>query len=133
MHSAYTTSGESKALLLFLTNTTLYICSCKPNNIYSNHFVLPYTELNTILIGPNAQTIHISNYDKDMQCIITTGCGNITSDIIGQLEMAMRRDKNKPKLPAVKQLTMRDMVNLRKAICKQTSVDKVRETTYFLV
>lgn len=87
--------------------------------------MLPYTELNTILVGPNAQTIHISNYDKDMQCILTTGCGIMTGDIIGQLEMAMRKDTNKPKLPAVKQLTMRDMINLRRTICKQTSVDKV--------
>ncbi|KAI4465220.1 pleckstrin y domain-containing family m member 2 [Holotrichia oblita] len=133
VHSAYTTSGESKALSLFLTNTTLYICSSKSDNRYSNHFVLPYSELNTILIGPNAQTIHISNYDKDMQCIITTGCGNITGDIVGQIEMTMRRDKNKPKLPAVKQLTMRDMVNLRRAICKQTSVDKEEEYFHYSI
>ena len=97
----------------------------KPNSTYCNHFVLPYTELNTILIGPNAQTIHLSNYDKDMQCIISTGCCNVTGDLVGQLEIAMRRDINKPKLPAVKQLSMRDMVNLRRAICKQTSVHKV--------
>ena len=90
-----------------------------------NHFVLPFTELNTILIGPSSQTIHLSNYDKDMQCIITTGCAKITGDLVGQLEVAMRRDINKPRLPAVKHLSMRDMANLRRAICKQTSVDKV--------
>lgn len=95
-------------------------------NSLCNHFVLPYTELNTILIGPSAQTIHLSNYDKDMQCIITTGCGKITADIVGQVEVAMRRDIGKPRLPAVKHLGMRDMANLRRAICKQTSVDKVR-------
>lgn len=61
-----------------------------------------------------------------MQCLITTGCTDMTNDLIGQLEIAMRKDMNKPPLPAVRQLTMRDMVNLRKTICKQTSVHKVR-------
>lgn len=125
VRSAYTTTGESRPLLVILTDSTFYIASSKPNGSYCNHFVLPYTELNTILIGPNAQTIHFSNYDKDMQCLITTGCTDMTNDLIGQLEIAMRKDMNKPALPAVKHLSMRDMVNLRKAICKQTSVDKV--------
>lgn len=125
VYSAYTTSGENKPLIVILSNTTLYITGFKPNNSYCNHFVLPYTELNTVLIGPNAQTMHISNYDNDMQCIITTGSENVTNELIGQMEMAMRRDINKPKLLAVKQLNMRDMANLRRTICKQTSVTKV--------
>lgn len=111
--------------MVVLSDNTLYITSWKSNNTYRNHFVLPYTELNTILVGPDAQTVHVSNYDNDMQCIVTTGDSNVTGDLIGQLEMAMRKDGNRPRLPAVKQLNMRDMVNLRKAICKQTPVDKV--------
>ncbi|KAJ8949469.1 hypothetical protein NQ314_008226 [Rhamnusium bicolor] len=109
VRSAYTTNGDTKPLLVILTDNTLYIAGMKSNNGYCNHFVLPYTELNTILIGPNAQTIHLSNYDKDMQCIVSTGCCNVTGDLVGQLEIAMRRDINKPILPAVKQLSMRDM------------------------
>ncbi|KAJ8920684.1 hypothetical protein NQ315_004823 [Exocentrus adspersus] len=124
VRSAYTTDGDSKPLLVVLTDSTLYIASMRPNSTYCNHFVLPYTELNTILIGPNAQTIHFSNYDNDMQCIISTGCSKVTGDLVGQLEIAIRRDINRPRLPAVKQLSMRDMANLRRAICKQTSVEK---------
>ena len=130
VRSAYTTNGESRTLLFVLTNSTLYISGCKPNNSLYNYFVLPYTEINTVLVGPNAQTIHISNYDKDMQCMVTTGCGNVTGEMISQLEMAMRRDENKPRLPAVKQLTLRDMVNLRRAICKQASVETVSVSCY---
>lgn len=115
--------------MLILTDTTLYITSSKPNNTFCNHFVLPYAELNTIIIGPNAQVVHFSNYDKDMQFIVTTGCERITSDIISNLEMAMRKDRNKPQLPAVKQLNMRDMVNFRRAICKQTAVEIVTINT----
>lgn len=125
MKSSYTTNGDSKPLMLILTDSSLYVTSTKANNTFYNNFIMPYIELNTILIGPNAQVIHFSNYDKDMQIIVTTGCANITGDIISKLEMAMRKDVNKPQLPAVKQINMRDMVNLRKAICKQTAVDKV--------
>lgn len=119
--------------MVILSNTTLYVAGYKSNTSYVNHFVLLYTELNTILIGPNAQTVHLSNYDNDMQCLIVTGCSNITGNLVGQLEMAMRKDVNRPKLPAVKQLNMRDMVNLRRAICKQTSVDKVKNIYYILI
>jgi pleckstrin family protein M 2 len=68
-----------------------------------------------------------------MQCIITTGCSKITGDLVGSLEIAMRRDISKPRLPAVKNLSMRDMANLRRAICKQTSVDKEEEYFYYSI
>ncbi|CAG9765968.1 unnamed protein product [Ceutorhynchus assimilis] len=132
VRSAYSTNGDTKPLLLILTNRALYVVSSK-NNLFSSHFVLPYTDLNAILIGPSAQTLHFSNRDIDMQCILTTGCSKITADLIGQLEIAMRRDVNRPLLPAVKQLTMRDMVNLRKSICKQTAVDKDEEYFYYSI
>lgn len=123
--SAYTTSGESRPLFLIIADSTLYIASYNMTNSYCNHFVLPYMELNTVIIGPNSQTIHISNYDNDMQFIFSTGSANLTRELMSNLELAIRKDRNKPQLPAVKQLNMRDMVNLRKAICKQTSVSKV--------
>ncbi|KAG5888921.1 hypothetical protein JTB14_019417 [Gonioctena quinquepunctata] len=133
VRSAYTTNGDTKPLLVLLTENTLYVTGAKPNGSYCNHFVLPYTDLNTILIGPNAQTIHFSNYDREMQCIISTGCCEVTGDLVGQLEIAMRKDMNKPRLPAVKQLAMRDMVNLRRAVCKQTSVSKDEEYYYYSI
>lgn len=133
LHSAYTTSGEHKPLLFVLSCNTLYIASIRPNGSYCNHFVLPYTELNTVLIGPNAQTIHLANYDGDMQCIVTTGCAQITNKLMARLEMAMRRDVKRPALPAVKQLTMRDMGTLRRSICKQTAVHKDEEYFYYSI
>ncbi|CAG9853881.1 unnamed protein product [Phyllotreta striolata] len=134
VRSAYTTAGESKPLLLILTDTTLYITSSKSNvGTYKNHFVLPYKSLDTVLIGPQSQTIHFSNYDKDMQCMISTGCSVLTGDLVGQLEFAIRKDKKRPTLPAVKQLSMRDMVMLRREICKQTSVHKEEEYYYYSI
>lgn len=125
MQSTYTLDGNSRPLLLILTSRCLYVVSSKQHSVFSTHFVLYYTDLNVILIGPNAQTIHFSNYDQDMQCSLTTGCSKITGEVISQLEYAMRIDKNKPRLPAVKHLTMQDMFNLKAAVCKQTAVDKV--------
>ncbi|CAH1976175.1 unnamed protein product [Acanthoscelides obtectus] len=133
VRSSYTTNGDTRPLLTVLTDMTVYISGTRPNGTYCNHFVLPYTELNTILIGPNGQTIHLSNYDKDMQCIITTGCSNMTRELVGRLEIAMRRDGNRPRLPAVKQLSMADMANLRRSVCKQTSVDKNEEYFYYSI
>ncbi|XP_056631113.1 uncharacterized protein LOC130441444 [Diorhabda sublineata] len=133
VRSAYTTDGESRPLLVILTDITLYIVSSKPTGTLTNHFVLPYTDLDTILIGPQGQTIHFSNHDKEMQCLVSTGCTNLTSDLVGQLEIAMRKDINKPRLPAVRQLTMRDMVNLRRSICRTTSVHKDEEYFYYSI
>ncbi|XP_044752613.1 uncharacterized protein LOC123312313 [Coccinella septempunctata] len=133
VRSAYTPKGDSKPLLAILTNAALYITSLISGGRYRNHFFLPYTDLSTILIGPNGQTIHISNFKQDMQCMITTGCMEVTNDFISQLGMAMRKDINKPCLPAVKQLTMHDMVNLRKTICKQTAVQKDEEYVYYSI
>lgn len=125
VRSAYSSKGESKPLLAILTNAALYVTSLISGGRYRNHFFLPYSDLSTILIGPNEQTIHISNFKQDMQCMITTGCTQVTNDLIGQLEIAMTKDVNKPCMPAVKHLSMHDMVNLRKSICKQTAVQKV--------
>uniref|UniRef100_A0AAR5PF68 PH domain-containing protein n=2 Tax=Dendroctonus ponderosae TaxID=77166 RepID=A0AAR5PF68_DENPD len=133
IRSAYTTNGDSKPLLLVLTNRAIYVVSSKQSTEFSTHFVLPYTDLNAILIGPNSQTVHFSNNDTDMQCILTTGCSKITNDLIGQIEIAMRRDANKPALPAVKHLSMRDMTNLRRAICKQTTVNKDEQYYYYSI
>ncbi|KAL3283510.1 hypothetical protein HHI36_006649 [Cryptolaemus montrouzieri] len=133
VRSTYTTSGDSKPLLAILTNATIYITSLGSNGRYRNHFLLPYTELNTVLIGPSAQTIHLSNMKQDMQCMITTGCAMVTNDFIGQLEMAMRKDINRPRMLAVKQLSMQDMVNLRRAICKQTAVHKDEDYVYYSI
>lgn len=133
VRSAYTSKGESCPLLAILTNAALYITSLISGGRYRNHFFLPYSDLSTILIGPNGQTIHISNFKQDMQCMITTGCTQVTNDFIGQLGMAMRKNINKPCLPAVKQLSMHDLVNLRRAICKQTAVQKDEEYVYYSI
>ncbi|XP_024946922.1 uncharacterized protein LOC107273813 isoform X2 [Cephus cinctus] len=122
VRSSYMTNGESKPMLALLTDKTLYLTASKIDHSYSNQFVIPYNELDVIMIGPNAQTILISNADYEMQYPFSTGSAQTTSELIAHLEMAMRRSPTKPRLPAVKELSYEDMHTLRHAILTETVV-----------
>ncbi|XP_046741434.1 pleckstrin homology domain-containing family M member 2 isoform X2 [Diprion similis] len=122
VRSSYMTNGESKAMLALLTDKTLYLTGSKLDHSYSNQFVIPYNELDVIMIGPNAQTILISNADYEMQYLFSTGSSQTTSELVAHLEMAMRRSPSKPQLPAVKELRYEDMHTLRHAVLEETAV-----------
>lgn len=130
--SIYSNFGESKPLIIILTDCTLYITGLKQNHSMSNQFVLPYSELNTILVGPDSHILHFSNIDHEMQYFVVTGSSDITGELVGCLEMTMRNEK-KLELPAVRHLTMREMARLRYDICQQTDVNKVFFTNKFFV
>ncbi|XP_011631168.1 pleckstrin homology domain-containing family M member 2 [Pogonomyrmex barbatus] len=122
VRSSYMTNGESKPMIALLTDKTLYLTGSKMDHSYSNQFVIPYNELDVIMIGPNAQSILISNADCEMQYLFSTGSSQTTSELIGHLEMAMRRSPTKPRLPAVKELNYEDMHILRNSILTDTAV-----------
>nr|XP_034186856.1 LOW QUALITY PROTEIN: pleckstrin homology domain-containing family M member 2 [Osmia lignaria] len=122
VRSSYMTNGESKPMIALLTDKTLYLTGSKMNHTYSNQFVIPYNELDVIMVGPNAQTILLSNADYEMQYLFSTGCSQTTSELISHLEIAMRRSPTKPKLPAVKELNYEDMHILRHSILCDTAV-----------
>ncbi|XP_011495840.1 PREDICTED: pleckstrin homology domain-containing family M member 2 [Ceratosolen solmsi marchali] len=122
VRSSYMTNGESKPMLALLTDKTLYLSGQKGEHMYSNQFVIPYNELDVIMIGPNAQTILISNGDYEMQYLFSTGSSENTSELITHLEIAMRRSPSKPRLPAVKELYYDDMHTLKYSILAETSV-----------
>ncbi|XP_034945918.1 uncharacterized protein prd1 isoform X1 [Chelonus insularis] len=123
VRSSYMNNGESRPMLALLTDKTLYLTGTKSDHTYSNQFVIPYNELDVIMIGPNAQTILISNADYEMQYLFSTGSSQTTSELITHLEMAMRRSPSKPKLPAVKELKYEDMYNLKSLIMAETAVN----------
>lgn len=122
VRSSYMTNGESKPMIALLTDKTLYLTGSKMDHSYSNQFVIPYNELDVIMIGPNGQSILISNADCEMQYLFSTGSSQTTSELIGHLEMAMRRSPTKPRLPAVKELSYEDMHILRNSILTDTAV-----------
>ncbi|XP_031827223.1 pleckstrin homology domain-containing protein pruning defect 1 isoform X2 [Nomia melanderi] len=122
VRSSYMTNGDNKPMIALLTDKTLYLTGSKPDHTYSNQFVIPYNELDVIMIGPNAQTILLSNADYEMQYLFSTGSSQTTSELIAYLEMAMRRSPMKPRLPAVKELSYEDMHILRHSILCDTAV-----------
>ncbi|XP_074109615.1 pleckstrin homology domain-containing protein pruning defect 1 isoform X2 [Cotesia typhae] len=131
VRSSYMTNGDSRPMLTLLTDKTLYLTGLKSDNIYSNQFVIPYNELDVIMIGPNAQTILISNADCEMQYLFSTGCSKITHEIITHLEIAMRRSPSKPRLPAVKELSYKDMRNLKHSIMSETAVNQEEKIKHY--
>ncbi|KAH0549862.1 uncharacterized protein LOC123261517 [Cotesia glomerata] len=131
VRSSYMTNGDSRPMLTLLTDKTLYLTGLKSDNIYSNQFVIPYNELDVIMIGPNAQTILISNADCEMQYLFSTGCSKTTHEIITHLEIAMRRSPSKPRLPAVKELSYKDMQNLKHSIMSETAVNQEEKIKHY--
>lgn len=66
-----------------------------------------------------------------MQYMLSTGSSQTTSELVGHLEMAMRRSPSKPRLPAVKELNYDDMHILRNSILSDTAVHPVRNNFSF--
>lgn len=50
VRSSYMTNGESKPMIALLTDKTLYLTSSKMDHSYSNQFVIPYNELDVIMV-----------------------------------------------------------------------------------
>lgn len=50
VRSSYMTNGESKPMLALLTDKTLYLTASKIDHSYSNQFVIPYNELDVIMV-----------------------------------------------------------------------------------
>lgn len=56
----YSNEGEMSAVLVFLTDKTIYVVGHGRNKL-ANRFVLPYAELDVILMGPMGNTVLLSN------------------------------------------------------------------------
>lgn len=50
VRSSYMTNGESKPMIALLTDKTLYLTGSKMDHSYSNQFVIPYNELDVIMV-----------------------------------------------------------------------------------
>lgn len=51
VRGSYMTNGESKPMLALLTDKTLYLTGEKADHTYSNQFVIPYNELDVIMVN----------------------------------------------------------------------------------
>lgn len=121
LYTGYSNDGIMCAVLVFLTDKTIYVVELVRNEL-CNKFVLPYAELDVILMGPMGNTVLLSNTARDMQNVLLT-CGTYPAEkLISSLEMCARRGGFI--LPAVGQLTLDHFAPLQSFVCNNSSVDK---------
>lgn len=122
LYTGYSGEGNMCAVLVFLTDKTIYVVELVRNEL-CNKFVLPYAELDVILMGPMGNTVLLSNTARDMQQVLLT-CGPYPAEkLISSLEMCARRG-GFPNLPAVGQLTLDHFAPLQSFVCNNSSVSK---------
>jgi hypothetical protein len=63
-------------------------------------------------IGPNLQTVLLVSADRQTRFLVLTGDHAITEQLVGHIEIAMRRAPTKPTLSAVRTLALEDMKGL---------------------
>ena len=130
LYAGYSNEGNICAVLVFLTDKTIYVVELMRNKL-SNKFVLPYAELDVILMGPMGNTVLLSNGARDMQQVLLA-CGPYPAEkLISSLEMCARRGGLN--LPAVGELTLDHFAPLKAFVCNNTSVCKTDTWQYYSI
>ncbi|CRK97449.1 CLUMA_CG010838, isoform A [Clunio marinus] len=130
LFTGYSNEGIICAVLVLLTDKTIYIVELLRNKL-SNKFVLPYAELDVILMGPMGNTVLLSNGARDMQQVLLA-CGPYPAEkLVSSLEMCARRGGLN--LPAVGELTLDHFAPLRAFVCNNSSVGKTDTWKYYSI
>jgi hypothetical protein len=130
LYTGYSNEGNICAVLVFLTDKTIYVVELVCNKL-SNKFVLPYAELDVILMGPMGNTVLLSNGARDMQQVLLA-CGPYPAErLISSLEMCARRGGLN--LPAVGELTLDHFAPLQAFVCNNSSVSKSDTWKYYSI
>lgn len=129
LYTGYSTEGVMTPVLVFLTNKTVYVTDLVRSRL-CNKFVLPYVELDVILLGPYGNTVLLSNNARDMQQVLLAG-GPPADKLVASLEMCARKG-NVP-LPAVGILTLDHLAPLQSFVCHNSSVAKDDAWKYYAV
>lgn len=130
LYAGYSNDGHICAVLVFLTDKTIYVVELMRNKL-SNKFVLPYSELDVILMGPMGNTVLLSNGARDMQQVLLA-CGPYPAEkLISSLEMCARRGGKT--LPAVGKLTLDHFAPLKAFVCNNSSVCKSDTWKYYSI
>lgn len=111
-------------LLTVLTSTTIYLTGLDPvTEKYCNFHVIAHKNLDTVIIGPNSQTIMLVAVEHNYNLTVITALGEeMVSDLVSHLEISMRRIGLTHL--SVKTLNLSDMAALWHSINKQTSVEE---------
>lgn len=123
LYTAYSKDGQMTPVLVFLSSKAMYITEMA-NNKLSKRYVLPYAELDVILLGPSGSIIILTNSDRKKQQVLLSGGTYPAYELVSHLELCVR--KQGLTLPAVGQLTLNHLSWLQTYI--QTNVDESKSS-----
>lgn len=127
MYMAYSKDGEMTPVLVFLSSKALYITELTKNKL-SKRYVLPYAELDVILLGPSGSIIILTNSDRKKQQVLLSGGTYPAYELVSHLELCVR--KQGLTLPAVGQLTLNHLSWLQSYI--RTNVEEESKSSKIL-
>ncbi|XP_053671270.1 uncharacterized protein LOC128721533 [Anopheles nili] len=130
LFNGYSREGFMTPVLVFLTDRTLYVTDQVRNRL-CNKFVLPYAELDVILVGPYGNTVLLSNSARDMQQVLLAGGPYPAEGLVSSLELCARRGGSV--LPAVGQLTLDHLAPLQAFVRDHSSVNREDSWRYYAV
>ncbi|KFB40727.1 AGAP001907-PA-like protein [Anopheles sinensis] len=130
LFNGYSREGYMTPVLVFLTDRTLYVTDQVRNRL-CNKFVLPYAELDVILVGPYGNTVLLSNSARDMQQVLLAGGPYPAEGLVSSLELCARRGGSV--LPAVGQLTLDHLAPLQAFVRDHSSVSRDDTWKYYAV
>uniref|UniRef100_A0A182R1J7 PH domain-containing protein n=1 Tax=Anopheles funestus TaxID=62324 RepID=A0A182R1J7_ANOFN len=130
LFNGYSREGYMTPVLVFLTDRTLYVTDQVRNRL-CNKFVLPYAELDVILVGPYGNTVLLSNSARDMQQVLLAGGPYPAEGLVSSLELCARRGGSV--LPAVGQLTLDHLAPLQAFVRDHSSVSREDSWKYYAV
>ncbi|XP_062563082.1 uncharacterized protein LOC134226363 isoform X2 [Armigeres subalbatus] len=130
LYNGYSREGYMTPVLVFLTDKTLYVTDQVRNRL-CNKFVLPYSELDVILVGPYGNTVLLSNSARDMQQVLLAGGPYPADGLVASLELCARRGGSV--LPAVGQLTLDHLAPLQAFVRDNSNVSRDDKWKYYAV
>uniref|UniRef100_A0A336MZ84 CSON007219 protein n=1 Tax=Culicoides sonorensis TaxID=179676 RepID=A0A336MZ84_CULSO len=130
LYTGYSREGYLTPVLVFLTDKTIYVTNSQRNRLI-NKFVLPYIELDCILMGPFGNTVLLSNSARDMQQVLLAGGPYPADGLVASLELCAR--KGGSSLPAIGQLTLDHLAPLQAFVRDNSSVAKSDTFKYYSV
>ncbi|XP_058824988.1 uncharacterized protein LOC131685345 isoform X2 [Topomyia yanbarensis] len=130
LYNGYSREGYMTPVLVFLTDKTLYVTDQVRNRL-CNKFVLPYSELDVILVGPYGNTVLLSNSARDMQQVLLAGGPYPADGLVSSLELCARRGGSI--LPAVGQLTLDHLAPLQAFVRDNSNVTREDAWKYYAV
>ncbi|XP_055613349.1 pleckstrin homology domain-containing family M member 2-like [Uranotaenia lowii] len=130
LYNGYSREGYMTPVLVFLTDKTLYVTDQVRNRL-CNKFVLPYSELDVILVGPYGNTVLLSNSARDMQQVLLAGGPYPADGLVSNLELCARRGGFI--LPAVGQLTLDHLAPLQAFVRDHSNVSREDSWKFYAV